>query len=182
MTSINLRINELAVKFFEDNNSKFAKKLSTSEANIRNYRSNREPKIEFLNKLAAKLEISYEWLLTGNGEMLKGAETPVKQEEREEKHCAFENSCEMRKNEALFLNANTLIKEVNEVREFQRKYIKLLESYNTMTILFAKAHMKLLHLFYFARQQKDAEKAVDLKIAEKILHDMDEVEEKLQHA
>jgi hypothetical protein len=87
----------------------------------------------------------------------------------------------MRKNEALFLNTNELLKEIKEVREFQKKYIRLLESYNTMTILFAKAHMKLLHLFYFARQQKDAEKAIDLKVAEKILHDMDEVEDKLQN-
>jgi hypothetical protein len=69
--NVNKRINELAEKFFSGNNVRFAEFLSTSEANIRNYRSNKEPKLEILNRIVDKLEISYEWLLTGKGQMLK---------------------------------------------------------------------------------------------------------------
>jgi hypothetical protein len=141
------------------------------------------------NILKKYSEINPSWLLTGKGTMLKGesSQTPAVPslevaQPKSHSHCQFETSCEMKKSEALFLNANALLKEVKEVREFQRKYIRLLESYNTMTVLFAKAHMKLLHLFYYARQHKDAAKSVDLKVAEQILHDMDEVEAKLQHA
>ena len=71
MSDINFRINDLAINYFDGNNSKMAKILSTSEANIRNYRANREPKIEFLTRIAEYLEINYEWLLTGRGTMLK---------------------------------------------------------------------------------------------------------------
>jgi hypothetical protein len=71
MSKINLRINELAMNYFDGNNSKMANILSTSEANIRNYRSNREPKIEFINKIVEHLEINYEWLLSGKGNMFK---------------------------------------------------------------------------------------------------------------
>ncbi|MDR1543806.1 MAG: hypothetical protein LBS50_05250 [Prevotellaceae bacterium] len=65
MSIINQRINELAIKKFDDNNSKFAKFMGTSEANIRNYRKNTEPKSEFIVKLVQKLEINYEYLFEG---------------------------------------------------------------------------------------------------------------------
>lgn len=71
MKDINFRINKIIVEFFNDNNSKFAAFLGTSEANIRNYRTKTEPKIEYLNKIASELEINYEWLLNGSGSMLR---------------------------------------------------------------------------------------------------------------
>ena len=67
MDNINQKISKIAIDFFNDNNSKFAKFLGTSEANIRNYRLKTEPKIDIINKIASKLEIHYEWLLTGQG-------------------------------------------------------------------------------------------------------------------
>lgn len=67
MADINLRINEIALEEFNDNNSKFAKEMGTSEANIRNYRSNTLPKVDFIIKIVEKLELNFEWLLTGNG-------------------------------------------------------------------------------------------------------------------
>ncbi|MDR0680275.1 MAG: hypothetical protein LBG15_00260 [Dysgonamonadaceae bacterium] len=70
MKDINLRINEICIRFFGGNNLKFASAMSTSEANIRNYRSKTEPKFDFVNNLATKLEINYEWLFTGKGDML----------------------------------------------------------------------------------------------------------------
>lgn len=67
MNDINLRINEIAVEYYFDNNSKFAAAMETSEANIRNYRGNTLPKIDFIIKLSQKLEINFEWLLLGKG-------------------------------------------------------------------------------------------------------------------
>ena len=69
MNAINQRINKIVVEIFNDNNSKFAKLLGTSEANVRNYRLKTEPKIDVINKIVRELEISYEWLMTGEGSM-----------------------------------------------------------------------------------------------------------------
>lgn len=57
---INLIINDIANKFFGGNNSEFAKEMDTSETNIRNYRSSRTPKLEFIIKLFKKFEISFD--------------------------------------------------------------------------------------------------------------------------
>ncbi len=69
MDSINMKINDLALKYFDGNNVEFAKKLGTNEANIRNYRNKTIPKIEFIVKLCEILEISFDWLLLNKGEM-----------------------------------------------------------------------------------------------------------------
>lgn len=68
MGDITLKINEIAIEYFSDNNSKFAKTMGTSEANIRNYRNGTLPKIDFLIKLSEKLEINFEWLLLDKGQ------------------------------------------------------------------------------------------------------------------
>ena len=47
-----------------------ASELGTSEANVRNYINGSYPKIEFVINICQKLEINYEWMLTGKGEML----------------------------------------------------------------------------------------------------------------
>ena len=65
------KINEIAVNYFEDNNSKFAAALGTNEANIRNYRSKIVPKVDFIVKLCNDLDISFEWMFNGSGEMKK---------------------------------------------------------------------------------------------------------------
>lgn len=67
--NINQKINEIAVQYFEGNNVKFAEKMNTSEANIRNYRSKIVPKVDFLVKLHQDLEINFEWLLIDEGDM-----------------------------------------------------------------------------------------------------------------
>lgn len=71
MNTINERIKTLVAHFTDGNNSLFANKLGVSEANIRNYISKTEPKYSVLEKIVNTFEINYEWLLTGNGEMLK---------------------------------------------------------------------------------------------------------------
>ncbi|OUL63723.1 S24/S26 family peptidase [Flavobacterium sp. AJR] len=67
MSDITLKINEIAIEYFSDNNSKFAKSMHTSEANIRNYRNGTLPKIDFIIGLAEKLEINFEWILLNKG-------------------------------------------------------------------------------------------------------------------
>jgi phage repressor protein C with HTH and peptisase S24 domain len=76
MDDISQRIKQLVDEFGKGNNSKFAEILGTSEANIRNYISGRQPKYDFLNALTSKLEISCEWLLAGKGDMLKKTDPP----------------------------------------------------------------------------------------------------------
>ena len=71
MTTINDRIKILVDHFSDGNNSKFASEIGVSEANIRNYISKTEPKFSALEKIVKKFEINYEWLLTGQGVMLK---------------------------------------------------------------------------------------------------------------
>ncbi len=68
METINLRINELAIEFFNGNNVKFANAIESSEANIRNYRKNGQPKLDFIVKTCDILKINFEWLLTGKGD------------------------------------------------------------------------------------------------------------------
>lgn len=68
MKVINDKINHIALKFFAGNNSKFAGVIGTSEANIRNYRKNTLPKIDFVINLHKKLNISYEWLFSDSYE------------------------------------------------------------------------------------------------------------------
>lgn len=65
------KINEIAVVFFDNNNSKFALEMGTSEANIRNYRSKVVPKVDFLIRLCNKYEISFDWMFNGTGKMIR---------------------------------------------------------------------------------------------------------------
>lgn len=65
MGNINTKIDVIAEHYFGGNNSAFAKAMSTSEANIRNYRNNTVPKLDFIINLKEKLGISFESLLGG---------------------------------------------------------------------------------------------------------------------
>lgn len=63
MSSINKKIDEIANEQYAGNNSAFAKVMGTSEANIRNYRKETMPKLEFVVKLREIFEISFDYLL-----------------------------------------------------------------------------------------------------------------------
>ncbi|AOC93705.1 hypothetical protein BB050_00551 [Flavobacterium anhuiense] len=69
MSTINEKINDIAVKEFKGNNSSFAKAMNTSEANIRNYRKGTMPKLDFIVKLHDFFEMSFEYLLSENVEI-----------------------------------------------------------------------------------------------------------------
>lgn len=77
MSTINLRIAKLVQHFSNGNNSDFGNKIGVNEANIRNYINGTEPKFGFLEKICKNFEINYEWLLLGQGNMLK-EDTPPK--------------------------------------------------------------------------------------------------------
>ena len=85
ISSIYTRIKELVDYFCEGNNSKFAALVGSSEANIRNYIAGRQPKFDFISSIAKNLEISYDWLLTGRGSMLKKETMPLMGEQVAEK-------------------------------------------------------------------------------------------------
>jgi transcriptional regulator len=69
METINERIKMIVEVFANGKNTKMARALDTSEANIRNYTSSVMPKFDILNKIVTSFDISPEWLLTGKGPM-----------------------------------------------------------------------------------------------------------------
>lgn len=71
MNSFSNRIKQLVDHFSGGNNSLFAAKIGSSEANIRNYINGTEPRAGVLEAIANRFEVNCEWLLTGRGEMLK---------------------------------------------------------------------------------------------------------------
>lgn len=72
MADINLRISELRDKLFGGSNSEFARQIGMSEANIRGYASNIEPKYRFFAKCYERIpRLNMDWLLNGKGEMLR---------------------------------------------------------------------------------------------------------------
>lgn len=71
------KINDIAIEFFDDNNSKFASRMATSETNIRNYRSKIIPKVDFIVRLCNDLEISFDWMFNDLGTMKIKKEQPL---------------------------------------------------------------------------------------------------------
>ena len=65
------RIKKLIDTFADKKNTTFASIIGTSEANVRNYMSGTLPKSDILSKIVKCFDISSEWLLTGEGEMLR---------------------------------------------------------------------------------------------------------------
>lgn len=76
--TIHERIMTLVRVFGNGKNTEFAKLIGVSEANIRGYAKDILPKADFLEKIVRSCEgISAEWLLTGEGEMLRGGNVQV---------------------------------------------------------------------------------------------------------
>lgn len=72
-TTIHDRISILVNTFTKGNNSAFARLVNASESGIRTYRNskNNKPNYVFLERLIKTFDISAEWLMTGEGNMLK---------------------------------------------------------------------------------------------------------------
>ncbi|MEG2163079.1 MAG: S24 family peptidase [Bacteroidales bacterium] len=74
--TIHERISHLVTTFGNGKNTVFARIIDESEANIRGYKTSIIPKYPFLEKIVRSLDVSPEWLLTGEGEMCKAEYTP----------------------------------------------------------------------------------------------------------
>lgn len=70
-SEISQRIAELVDYFAEGVNTKFAELVGTNEANIRNYKNGKMPKLDFIQNVCSVFEVNYEWLIAGKGDMLK---------------------------------------------------------------------------------------------------------------
>lgn len=75
MSSINQRIQAIINEMFDGNKAKFAKAIDIAPTSISNYLSDKrqsKPSADMLGKIINVVEgLSAEWLLTGNGSMLK---------------------------------------------------------------------------------------------------------------
>lgn len=65
------RISTIVEKFGNGKNTVFASLIGVSEANVRNYKNGVMPKADFLEKIARNFDININWLLTGEGNMLR---------------------------------------------------------------------------------------------------------------
>ena len=75
--TIHERIGLLVERFGNNKNTVFASLIGSNEASIRGYIKGVLPKQDILEKIVRKFDISAEWLLTGNGDMLKLDTTQV---------------------------------------------------------------------------------------------------------
>jgi transcriptional regulator with XRE-family HTH domain len=74
-SSISLRIKRIITELYEGNQSEFARRIGISESNVRSYLVGTTPKADVLEKIVNNIAISYEWLLTGEGAMLRNEQT-----------------------------------------------------------------------------------------------------------
>ena len=66
------RLEQLVERFANGRNTRFAKLLDTNEARIRSYLTGAvQPKYDFLEAVSARLGVSIDWLITGEGRMLR---------------------------------------------------------------------------------------------------------------
>ncbi|MDN4753654.1 LexA family transcriptional regulator [Porphyromonadaceae bacterium W3.11] len=68
---IEKRIERLVDNFTEGNKSAFGLKVGLSEARVRSYINGTQPSADALAKIVKSFDISADWLLTGQGEMLR---------------------------------------------------------------------------------------------------------------
>ncbi len=89
------RLQLLVKKFADGRNTRFASLLDTNEARIRSYLTGTVlPKYDFLASISERLGVSVDWLLTGEGEMLKAdreAEIEARKANRYEALPVYEN-------------------------------------------------------------------------------------------
>ena len=77
MTTINERLHIIIDKIFDRNKAKFAKAIGIAPTSVSNYLSEKRkstPSADMLEKIINVVDnISAEWLLTGEGEMIKSS-------------------------------------------------------------------------------------------------------------
>ena len=84
------RLEQLVERFAEGRNTRFAKLLETNEARIRSYLTGAvQPKYDFLEAVSEKLGVSIDWLISGEGRMLR-AENRAEREAKKKAHRELE--------------------------------------------------------------------------------------------
>lgn len=81
--NIHERIRILVREFGNGKNTVLAKRIGTSEANVRGYIRNIMPKQDVLEKIVINLGVDAEWLITGRGNMIKLMQVDEPHEEPE---------------------------------------------------------------------------------------------------
>lgn len=76
--TIHDRIKELVTHFGDGANTVFANLVGVSEGNVRGYIKGVVPKQDFLEKVVRNCEVNPQWLLTGEGPMLKDKDLSAK--------------------------------------------------------------------------------------------------------
>jgi phage repressor protein C with HTH and peptisase S24 domain len=71
LDTIHNRIKQVVDTLADGKNTLLAAHIGVSEANIRGYIKGNMPKADFLEKIVRSYDVSSEWLLTGQGEMLR---------------------------------------------------------------------------------------------------------------
>lgn len=113
MSTINEKINDIAIKEYKGNNSAFAKVMGTSEANIRNYRKETMPKLDFVVKLHDAFGISFEYLLSEKIEV-------GKYKMKEEKNSISESGLQYK----IISSENEFLKEKLKFQQEQIEFYK----------------------------------------------------------
>lgn len=82
MTTINDRLRHIVDEYFEGNKTQFAKAIGIPPTSVCNYIGGQrasKPSSEMLAKIVVETNISPEWLLTGEGEMLKSERPQIEE-------------------------------------------------------------------------------------------------------
>ena len=70
MSLINNKLDFLAKKLYNGNNSRFARDFDVSDNTIRRYRKDKAPSFDFIMHLVKNLGINWEWLVHDRGDMI----------------------------------------------------------------------------------------------------------------
>lgn len=108
-TTITERINKILESCFSGNKSEFARMINVGESNIRSYLNGTLPKADTLENITTNIGISCDWLLTGEGEMLKKTQT--------ENELTSTNSNESGMNQELFKKYVEATETIADLRE-----------------------------------------------------------------
>jgi transcriptional regulator with XRE-family HTH domain len=193
---VNNRIIEI-IKKSNKTQADIAVELDIAPQNFSRMLKNDDFKLSVLKKIAKALDISvYQLIGEDDKNKVKQYETPnnntaLKVAEPEEpystspqEHCTFEPLCQLKKSQIFFNNTDYLVSELQELRseskELRSEGRQLRQEINTMFALLVQSQMKLIHLLHYAKNHKEIQTDFNLKVVEKVINDINNVEQKFQ--
>ena len=117
------RILQLVDYYGDGNTTFFANFINCSESNIRSWKNGTLPKLDMLQKIAKNCEkVSLDWLLIGEGAMLKNDESINKNQNND----AFDVKFLKEQNHELMMQIAELNKQIgrleNELQNYRQEY------------------------------------------------------------